>query len=493
MLKKIILFIVFIWLLVSSSSVLAWSIETPNLEKVYSKFIFKLERKLKWNKEISFLNKLNTKLYQIRFKKKLSSKQKVLVDEIIKLTNEKLFSLKYNLEVSNYKKDLTKYELSKLFNIKSSNKNNLFLENGVWYYYKFWAHLFFPLWSKVTEKDLAFNNINSSNDLIFIKEDWNLGFATNYEKIKLINDDIIFWVTDKYDFLVELKDDKKILNYETDDLFKELKNKTLELTMWKSRDYKIKEIYNYVLNNVYYPLELDLGDKTIFSWIDTYKLWTWACEWYTKLFNYMAKFSWISDIEVIRWFVIDAQDFPRVWHAWIRIWDRYYDPTFDDPLWNSKALTFSEYNYFDLPKDLLYTNRYLYNKLPENLRTSSMDYRKDIINKNLSLLVDKYSSKDFNLLKVFKFKEKYDIKYNEKINLSNLDKIMPVYLVNDFAYNENGKNKVIKSLSYYGINDSNLEIVLNQIKFNLDWYYFYKWDIWNWNYEYRLAYNLVFN
>jgi len=30
--------------------------------------------------------------------------------------------------------------------------------------------------------------------------------------------------------------------------------------------------------------------------------------------------------------VIDAADFPNIGHAWLRIDDKYYDPTFDDPV-----------------------------------------------------------------------------------------------------------------------------------------------------------------
>lgn len=47
---------------------------------------------------------------------------------------------------------------------------------------------------------------------------------------------------------------------------------------------------------------------------------------------YMLNYAGVHDVEVIRGHVIDAQDFPTIGHAWIRIGDRYYDPTFDDPI-----------------------------------------------------------------------------------------------------------------------------------------------------------------
>jgi len=44
--------------------------------------------------------------------------------------------------------------------------------------------------------------------------------------------------------------------------------------------------------------------------------------------------------------VIDAADFPQIGHAWVRIGDTYYDPTFDDPLGNMQVKQRDEYKYF---------------------------------------------------------------------------------------------------------------------------------------------------
>jgi hypothetical protein len=51
-----------------------------------------------------------------------------------------------------------------------------------------------------------------------------------YEKVRLISDDIINDTTNKYNLLVEIKDDKKSLTENTDELFKKLKEKSIELT-----------------------------------------------------------------------------------------------------------------------------------------------------------------------------------------------------------------------------------------------------------------------
>ena len=80
---------------------------------------------------------------------------------------------------------------------------------------------------------------------------------------------------------------------------------------------------------------------------------------------YMLNFAWVSDTEVIRGFVIDATDFPEIWHAWVRIWNKYYDPTFDDPIGQKDTKKLENYKFFRLPKDLFYTNRFTYDDTPE--------------------------------------------------------------------------------------------------------------------------------
>ena len=488
--KKIVYIVLIVCLAFWTNITFATNTQTKNIDKVYNKFILKLEKKYSWKKEISFLKKLNLKLDTLSLKKKYTPKQKVLINDLMLLTNEKIFSLGYNTEKNNYTSNYNNYPLSDLFTLKSLNEDNIFLENWVWYYYKFWKHLFFPLESKVTSSDLKFNKIDTSKDLLFIKEDWNLWYVNDFQKIKLISDDIIFWIPDKYKFLIEIKDDKKELNYDTDTLFKEIKTLSKGLTDWKSKSEKIKAIYTHVLDNVYYPIELDLADRTIYSWIDTYKLKSWACEWYTKLFAYLANFAWIWDIEVIRWFVFDAQDFPNVWHAWIRIWNRYYDPTFDDPVWNEKSLSYSQFNYFNLPSDLFYTNRYLYEELPPELRSKTMDYRKNLISYNLSSLVSKYEKQNFNLLKEFKFRNKHNFKYNENISLTNFSKILPLHNVEDFTFTEKWETKNITKLSYFTLSNDNIDVILNQLNYSISWYKYFKWNNWDWTYDYRLAYNL---
>ena len=490
--KKILLLLIIFCIVLFPSYTSALYLETPNIDKIFTSFIKKVDRKFKWNKKVKFLEKLNSQLSYILEKKKLSDKKTAIIRDLQKLTNKELFNISYKKVKSSYMLGYSNFKISDSFSLKSTNNENIFLENWIWYYYKFWAHLAFARWMDIKQRDIEFNWIDSSKSLLFIRDDNNLWFVKSFEKIKLVSDDIILWIPDKFNFLKELKDDKKSLVWDTDALLKTLRDETILLTKWKTENEKIKIIYNYILDNITYPLTLDLANKNIYSWLSTYNLKTWACEWYTKLFMYMANFAWISDVEVIRWYVIDAQDFPNVWHAWIRHWNTYYDPTFDDPVWWKETLTYDKYKYFKLPKELFYTNRYLYKDLPNWLKTTSLDYRKTLIQSNLSSLVKKYWKSGYNLLDPYKFKSNNWISYNEKIKISNFNKIKELFIVKDFSYNDNWRNKTISKLSYYSINDDNLENIINQLNYNLKDYYYYKWDMWDWTYDYRLAYDLEF-
>ncbi len=50
-------------------------------------------------------------------------------------------------------------------------------------------------------------------------------------------------------------------------------------------------------------------------------------------------FAGVQNSIMIKWNVIDAQDFPNIWHVWLRIGEYYYDPTFDDPIWTNNTKT----------------------------------------------------------------------------------------------------------------------------------------------------------
>ena len=400
------------------------------------------------------------------------------------------FVEKYNISTK------IKYsEASKYFSWYITKKNKFFKEWNIFYSYNFKNYKFFEDKYWFYTDTLKQNNIDINNSILYFSEKKKYNFITNYKKNKLINSDIIYWIVDKKDFLDDLVNDKLYLTGDTDKLFIELKNKIEKITFWKNKSEKIKIIYNFILNNLEYTKDLDINDKKIFSWILSYKNKNWVCEWYVKLASYSLKFAWIKDVKVIRWDVIDAKDFPKIWHAWLKIWDLYYDPTFDDPVWGIKTKNFSEYKYFWLPKDLLYANRFDYWATPEHLKSEPLEYRKNIVNQNLSKLSTKYSWKNYLILQWVDFNKKFNIEVWKNITISQVKKILPYYEVTEkssweLVFYKNWIKKNITKLQFFVINNNNLWQVLEQLNYKLDWLYLFKWNK-NWKIEYRLWFDVV--
>lgn len=368
------------------------------------------------------------------------------------------------------------------FKIKVLKNNNLVLENGVWYTYVYKQYKSFEKWVIPSEADIERSSLDKNTTILLLDQD-SISFVVDYVKVKLISDSIVSDISNKNDFLNELADDKKYLHDDTDSLFLKLKSETQNLTKWLSNSSKISKIYDYILKNINYSTSFSIENKKIFSWIETYKNKDWICWWYTKLSLYMLSFAWVSDVNVVKWDVIDADDFPYIWHSWLRIGSLYYDPTFDDPVWASKTKTYEQYKFFWLPKDLFYTNRYDYGTMPDYLKTESLSSREELIKSNLSKLVSKYKNKDYLLLKPFIFRENNSLTYNEDITIEKLKNILPYFEVNNYQYTENNELKTITNLNYYTIDDSNIEVLLDQINYNLDSYVLFNWD----NISYRLA------
>jgi len=464
------------------------SITTKNWFNNYSE---KISNKLSIDKEISFFNWFNEKLNQLLINKKYNQAQLGLINDLIKLSNDYTFNLELSEKEKNNKLILQTNNLVKKFKYLSYNPDHIFLENWIWYTYIYDKHLVFSEWKNIKPEDLKFNNIFPDKAIAFLLDNNSLWFIVNYKKVKLISDSIIFWIPNKYWFLKEIKDDKKIINSETDNLFNTLKSNTINLTKWKDKPTKIKSIYDYILNNIDYPKTYSLDNANIFSWIDTFKNKSWVCEWYTKIFMYMLNFANINDTEVIRWYVIDAIDFPKVWHAWVRIWNEYFDPTFDDPIWNTKTKLYDDYEYFWLPKDLIYTNRYDFNNLPQYLKEKDKDFLKWFITQNIIPLLPKYKNSWYNILKPYLMKLNNWIDVDKELDIEDLKKIMWYYEVIDMKFTKNWTKNTITNINYYLIDNTDIDDLMVQLNFNIDWYYLFKWKLDNWNYEYRLAYNLV--
>jgi len=476
------------------------------LEASHKQLSIKLSSKYTLQDQSIFLEKLSTKLKLLekntRYKKYSDFISYVIYlnDTEIKYINNKIAfyetkKLKENFFESN-KGIIDKYSFSKSFTNVSYNPESIFLENWIRYYFNYVNFIYFDKneTSNLSLSDLKNSKIDINKDLLVYDKRYGMAFVKDYKKVRLIDDKIISDIGNKYKFLSILKNDKLDIidkNYDSD--FIDLRQYSISLTSdLKTQDEKIEKIYNYILNNISYTKNINLTNPYISSWIETYKNKDWICSWYAKLFLYMLYFSWIWEFEYIPWFVLDSSDFPDVWHAWVKIWNYYYDPTFDDPIWNKWNITKKDYKYFKLDYDLFYTNRYDIKDFPEQFRNLSLDERKKIVKDKLYNLAlkntDKYSDK--LLLKAYIFKIKNNI-WNKALEIEDIKNKVTYYEVySDNSIILNWSKKYISFINYYKVNNSLLEAVISQLNYNLDNVYLLNWDLGNWNREYRLAYEM---
>lgn len=336
----------------------------------------------------------------------------------------------------------------------------------------------------------------SSSKVIFFQDDQKrFWFLSDYSKIKLISSNILEWISNKEEFLKNVNDDKKFIVDESDEIFKQIKKLTLSITSQsKNEQDKIQKIYSWILHNITYTKNFTLDDYKIYSWILTYKNKDGVCDGYTKLMGYMLLFAGVSDVEILKWFVIDVPDFPQIWHAWVKIGDYYYDPTFDDPVWAVDTLTSEKYKYYKLPKDLFYTNRYDFEELPEYLTSYTLNDRKKEVKKALSKLTKKYKDQKYLLLAPLEFRSTSGLAYDSKITFESLKKLIPYYeMQSDYSITINGKKKYISFFQYYNLaNEDDIENVLSMRNFDMKGLYLFKWIWSSWNIQYRLGYDVTF-
>ena len=468
-----------------------------NTQKAYLKFYIKLNNEYKYDDLLSYLYSLNEKIIKLNNSGKINLKNNKILSDIQKLNNEKIFSLELINSEYAAKTEIEKNSLFNNYNLKLFNNEAIIKEDWVWYTYIFEKKYYFENLSKINTETLEHYSLTWDNVLVYY-EDWKINFIKEFEKKKLITDSIIYGIPNKYSFLKTLKNNKIFTNSDDDDNFYKLKLLSLNLTEWVyTDDEKIKIIYWYIIKNIDYSLDFSLDDYEIYSWIETFINKSWVCEGYAELFNAMLSFINIES-EIVSWDVINATDFPDIWHAWVKIWEMYYDPTFDDPTWLDWDYDFNDYSYYNIPEDLFYTNRYNYDKTPDSLKNTTLEYREELIRSNLFKLVTKYKNSSYKLLNPFYFREKYSIDSSSEINIEDLINILWEDTMiednsNQIIIKLNWEDKYIKNISYMSLNDINIEAYLKQIDYNLDWYKFIKRIKNNDSIEYILSSNITYH
>lgn len=399
------------------------------------------------------------------------------------------FAKTINKERKIFYKDASKYFKVLNFDFPTS------LENNIYYAYKFSKYYYFDDTEWFYYSDFI-KLWYTKDKIIILKKDYKYYIVKDFQKTKLFDANLITWIKDKDKFLSLIYDDLKKSAINSDNIETNLKNIRLVTTNFKSTD-KIKDAYAWVLSNInYFTWDLNTEKNSyIFSWLYTFQNKLGVCDWYTKILTYLLMFSWIENVEVKTGFVINSDLFPNFWHAWVKIWDYYYDPTFDDPIGQKNTKTFSEYKYFKLPKSIIYTDRFDWININDSLKKSSKSLRDLLVAKKFYDVAKLYKNSDYLILKPYIAKINLWLKFNEKLDLSKAKNIFSYMEVNsDYSYyDKSGNKKYIKNILYYKVDDTNLETTFAQIfSYNTSWVYLLKWNLWNWKYEYRLSNNIKF-
>ena len=366
---------------------------------------------------------------------------------------------------------------------------------GIYYWYNFTKFRFYEDRYWAYEAQMTASDFPKST-LIYLDENGRYNFITEYTEEKLVSTTEVFWVSEKQLLLDYLREDSKSPNSNMGQVLGSIEDITKNITKGKTREEKIRAIYNWILENIEYSPVIDLNNEAIFSAIETFNNREWVCTGYTKLSSYMFYFAGIHDAEVIRGHVIDAQDFPQIGHAWVRIGDKYYDPTFDDPIGATNTKKPEEYLYYWLPRDIFYANRYDYGDLPEEIETASIQEREEHIYDYLQNLLPKYgnTAEQYLLFREPLFYKKYSIPYGSILTPEFLSSQIGSYEVQDSTYRftQDGQTKQISSLRFYPLTNENIPTVLKSLNYNLDGKYLFKWKFPDGSEEWRLAYEIVF-
>jgi hypothetical protein len=449
-----------------------------NSIKAFDNFYKEVNKFSKKDDGLQYLYYLRNALSILSNSDKINSKNYKQFSDLQKLNNEKIFELEYNLIIDSNKTKLNNLSYLKDFKIISYNEDLIFEENWIWYAYLFDERKYTQDYLNLRKEYLLQNWFRENQTLVFFSnEEKSINFVQNYRKVKLIKDSVIFWFPDKYDLLKTLKGNKEKHPYNDDDNdFLNLEKVSIEITKQVYKDEnKIAIIYDYILKNLQYPETIDFDDYKLFSWIEAFKWKITVCEWYVELFNLMLWFNDISS-QVFIWDVITATDYPKISHAWVKIGDYYYDPTFDDPIWTKETKTKDKYLFFKIPKDLFYTDRFDYLDSPEELKTTSFEYRENLVKANLIAIFPKYKNSNYKTLAPYNFRNKYGIPLNSEISINDLKKIMQYWELNEAKLNINWQIKNVKTMLYKTITDDNIiEKLLESYDYNINWLYLIYW------------------
>jgi len=438
--KKIILYLVFGCFFINNTYA-DLSLETKNkynlqIENVVNNFDKSLSNKT--------LNEQLEKYSAIQYKvenaltKKLSEKNKYVLETLNNKIKRNI--LKINLKIKNSQTTNTTKEIKNdtiaqvntssitddLFDTPNSNKStdeNVFIDPNIYLneikdkVKQFvWVDddLKWLSWSITSINYSKIVGLNSSDDVKNYKNLLNSNNLKLSDEALLYNFNskqyyiTIWWYNSIIDTNKSLKNDSNQDWYDENSrtkYLKEIEELTRNIIAWENtEEWKILKIYSWITNNIKYDydnlnanlnwLEKTISMKQSDSWLWTFVNKKWVCWWISKLFIYMLNSAWINKTDYLIWYPLNSTlyNWKLIAHAWVKIWDYYYDPTF----WLGQI----NYKYFKLPKDLFYADRIdLYDEKFNLYKNLSEDKLSNIIIKNYFDLMNKYKNDNYLILK----------------------------------------------------------------------------------------------
>lgn len=399
------------------------------------------------------------------------------------------------LENYSYEKKIPYSELQTFF-AGFFTSNHKVIEKGWYYYgYLFQNYKFYEDTYGAYQSQLDVSGFKKDSTFLYKTPEGKYNFVTSYTERKLASITQMFGVSQKELFLKYMLSDGKHLASDISKNMQAIASMTLALPKTKTQQETIAQIYAWILENIEYSTIENLEDTEMFSAGEAFQRKDGVCTAYSKLMVYMMLYKNIYDVEMIEGHVIDAQDFPKVGHAWVRHVQEYYDPTFDDPIGATTTKTPEEYRYYKLPQDIFYANRFLYDALPEMFKTASKQQISQYIFNGLSNLLNSYGERAYDYL-VFApvtFRNTYNISANTTLTPEILAQKIGNYTVEDnsFRFQKDGKTLNISWLRYYILTSETTQSSLDALNYDIADMTLFDWELSDGTREWRLAYELT--
>jgi len=375
-------------------------------------------------------------------------------------------------------------ELKNLFVNILDTSQPFFLSGWAYWWYKYTQYSVFRDDFGMYESDLMHYSIDPKKTL-FVQDGEEYYFVKKYDVLRIIDETLLTSITNKDRFLWAAFDDNRFIQGNYDDIFLQIKLQTQTIIRGAKTDReKIQRIYAYLLENLTYYSDFRDGSKRIFSGVYTFQDKQGVCDGFTKLFLYMLSFAKIDDVEIITGYVFDSIDFPEFWHAWVRIGNGYYDPSFDVSFEKNGE---KQFFYFDIPRELILTNRFQWLDIPPEFSGLTLSERQELAMQNMHDIYESYQQYDLmNIVRNARIahKGRVSVSFDEVIKNIGFSEVKNGFL-------QDKQKKYIFSIKYYPITKENYTRILANPKINLSKSTLLKWYTDDTSFEYRLAYEML--